>query len=70
MNVCTPVSQDAHSALTNFDNNLVPFDGELYLIKLFTGRRSLISYLQRLKQVWPGRKKLFLFSENGLRFPA
>ena len=35
MNVLTTVSQDAHSALSNCDNNLAPFDGELYLIEQF-----------------------------------
>jgi len=35
MNVHTPVSQGAHSALYNCGNNLAPFDGELYLIKQF-----------------------------------
>ena len=35
MNVHTPVSQDMHSALYNCGKNLVPFDGELYLINQF-----------------------------------
>lgn len=33
--VDTSVSQGAHTTLFNCDNNLVPFDGELYLIKQF-----------------------------------
>ena len=35
MNFRTSASQDAHSALSNCGKNLVPFDGELYLIKQF-----------------------------------
>jgi alkylated DNA repair dioxygenase AlkB len=35
MNVRTAVSQGAHSALYNYGKNLVPFDGELYLVKQF-----------------------------------
>jgi alkylated DNA repair dioxygenase AlkB len=35
MNVCTSVSQGTDSALYNCGKNLVPFDGELYLIKQF-----------------------------------
>ena len=35
MNLHTPVSQGAHNAHYNCGINLVPFDGELYLIKQF-----------------------------------
>jgi len=35
MNIYKTEPQDAHSALYNCDNNLVSFDGELYLIKQF-----------------------------------
>jgi alkylated DNA repair dioxygenase AlkB len=35
MNVHTSASQDAHSTPYNCGKNLVPFDGELYLIKQF-----------------------------------
>ncbi len=35
MNIRTSVPQGSHSALYNLGQNLVPFDGELYLIKQF-----------------------------------